>query len=277
MAQMTLSRLFEKYTDAYAAAICAILLVLGWLCLYFNWIGFALLILTAAYVIGGYESTKEGLTTLWREKELDVDLLMIVAALGAASLGLWQRDYYLIIDGAVLILIFAISGALESFAMKRTERNIKSLMAVTPDTARVINNGREKQIAIAQLEVGDTVLVKPGEMIPTDGIILEGATAVDQAPITGESIPVDKTIGDEVFAGTLNGNGVLQIKVHQHPESSLIQRVIRLVEQAQTQAPPSQQFVERFERGYAKVIVLMGIVLGILPPFVLGWDWETTI
>ncbi len=277
MAQMTLSKIFQKYTDAYAAAICGILVIFGWLGLHFNWLGFAIFILTAAYVIGGYESTKEGLTTLWREKELDVDLLMIVAALGAANLGLWQRDYYLIIDGAVLILIFAISGALESFAMKRTERNIKSLMAVTPDTARVIDDGRENQIAIAQLEVGDVVLVKPGEMIPTDGIILEGETAVDQAPITGESIPVDKTIGDEVFAGTLNGNGVLQIKVHQHPESSLIQRVIRLVKQAQTQAPPSQQFVERFERGYAKVIVLLGVVLGTLPPFVLGWDWETTI
>jgi len=277
MAQMTLSRLFQKYTVAYAAAICGILVIFGWLGLYFNWIGCAIFILTAAYVIGGYESTKQGLTTLWQEKELDVDLLMIVAALGAASLGLWQRDYYLIIDGAVLILIFATSGALESIAMKRTERNIKSLMAVTPDTARVIHDGRENQIAIAQLEVDDIVLVKPGEMIPTDGIILEGETAVDQAPITGESIPVDKTIGDEVFAGTLNGNGVLQLKVHQHPESSLIQRVIRLVEQAQTQAPPSQQFVERFERGYAKVIVLLGVVLGTLPPFVLGWDWETTI
>ncbi|MDJ0682125.1 MAG: heavy metal translocating P-type ATPase [Xenococcaceae cyanobacterium MO_167.B52] len=277
MTQLIPIRILQKYAEASAAAICGILVLFGWLCLHFNWIGLALLILTAAYVIGGYESTKEGVTTLWQEKELDVDLLMILAALGAASLGLWRREYYLIIDGAILILIFAISGALESFAMERTERNIQSLMAVTPDTARVIHNGRESQIAIAKLQVGDVVLVKPGEMIPTDGIILEGATTVNQAPITGESIPVDKTIGDEVFAGTLNGNGVLQLKVHQHPESSLIQRVIRLVEQAQTQAPPSQQFVERFERGYAKVIVLLGVVLGTLPPFVLGWDWETTI
>lgn len=277
MTQLTFGRILPKYGEAYAAATCGILVFFGWLCLNFNWIGFALLILTAAYVIGGYESTKEGLTTLWSEKELDVDLLMIVAALGAAGLGLWRREYYLIIDGAILILIFAISGALESFAMERTERNIKSLMAVTPDTARVINHGRAKEIAIAQLQVGDVILVKPGETIPTDGIVLEGQSTVNQAPITGESIPVDKALGDEVFAGTLNGNGVLQLKVHQPPESSLIQRVIRLVEQAQNQAPPSQQFVERFERGYAKVIVLLGIILGTLPPFVLGWDWETTI
>ncbi|NET87796.1 MAG: heavy metal translocating P-type ATPase [Kamptonema sp. SIO1D9] len=277
MAQLSFTKTFQKYSDAYAAATCGILILFGWLTLSLNWIGFALLILSAAYVIGGYESTKEGLTTLWKEKELDVDLLMIVAALGAASLGLWEREYHLIIDGAVLILIFAVSGALETFAMQRTEHNIRSLMAVTPDTARVIDNGEERKVDLAHLQVGDLVLVKPGEMIPIDGIILEGETTVNQAPITGESVPVDKTSGDEVFAGTLNGNGVLRLRVHQPPESSLIQRVIRLVEQAQTQAPPSQQFVERFERGYAKVIILLGVILGILPPFLFGWDWETTI
>lgn len=270
-------QLLQKYPEALAAGVCAILVLLGWLCLHLAWIGVALLILPVAYVIGGYESTKEGLTTLIEEKELDVDLLMIVAALGAASLGLWQRDYFLIIDGAVLILIFAISGALESFAMQRTEKNIRSLMAFTPDTARVIVNNGEREIAIAQLQIRDLVLVKPGELIPVDGIIVEGNSNINQATITGESIPVDKKIGDEVFAGTLNGNGVLKLKVHQPPESSLIQRIIRLVEQAQTEAPPSQQFIERFERGYAKVIILTGLVLMILPPLLWGWNWETTI
>jgi Cd2+/Zn2+-exporting ATPase len=277
MAQLTFDKILPKSSEAYAAGVCGMLVLLGWLALHFNSVGLAIFILTAAYVIGGYESTKDGLTTLWQEKELDVDLLMIVAALGAASLGLWRQEYHLIIDGAILILIFAISGALEDFAMERTERNIKSLMAVTPDTARLLHHGQEQSIAIAQLQVGDIVLVKPGELIPIDGMILEGTTTVNQAPITGESIPVDKAIGDEVFAGTLNGNGALQLRVHQPPESSLIQRVIRLVEQAQNQAPPSQQFVERFERGYAKVIVLLGLILAILPPFILGWDWETTI
>ncbi|MBE9167724.1 heavy metal translocating P-type ATPase [Pleurocapsales cyanobacterium LEGE 06147] len=270
-------QLLQKHPDALAAAVCALLVLFGWLCLHLGWIGVALLILPVAYVIGGYESTKEGLTTLIEEKELDVDLLMIVAALGAAGLGLWQRDYFLIIDGAVLILIFAISGALESFAMQRTEKNIRSLMAVTPDTARVIVNGGEQEISIAKLQIGDLVLVKPGELIPVDGMILEGNSSVNQATITGESIPVDKKTGDEVFAGTLNGNGVLKLKVHQPPESSLIQRIIRLVEQAQTEAPPSQQFIERFERGYARVIVLVGLLLMILPPLWLGWNWETTI
>ncbi len=277
MTQLPLIRISPKYAQAYATVTCGLLLMLGVVSFHFNWVSLGILILIIAYVIGGYESTKEGITTLWQEKELDVDLLMIVAALGAAGLGLWQQEYHLIVDGGILILIFAMSGALESFAMERTERNIQSLMAVTPDTARVINKDGEKNVAISQLQVGDRVLVKPGEMIPTDGIIIEGESIVDQASITGESVPVDKIIGDEVFAGTLNGNGVLKLRVEQPPESSLIQRVIRLVEQAQTQAPPSQEFVERFERGYSKVIVFLAIVLAILPPFILGWDWETTI
>ncbi|HEY9607625.1 MAG TPA: heavy metal translocating P-type ATPase [Allocoleopsis sp.] len=252
-------------------------MLLGWLTLHWGWLGLSLLILPAAYVIGGYDSAREGLTTLLREKELDVDLLMIVAALGAAGLGLWRREYYLIVDGAVLILIFSISGALEGYAMQRTERSIRSLMSVTSDKARVWQQGQEQMVPVAQLQIGDRVLVKPGELVPTDGVIEEGFSTLNQAPITGESLPVEKTVGDEVFAGTINGSGALKLRIHQPPESSLIQRVIRLVEQAQTQAPPSQQFIERFERGYAKVIVLTGIGLAILPPFVWGWDWETTI
>ncbi|WP_414621762.1 heavy metal translocating P-type ATPase [Calothrix sp. CCY 0018] len=277
LSQFSFKRLVQTHPDALAAAACAILLTLGWLCLSLGWIGIALLIFPAAYVIGGYESTKEGLMTLFIEKELDVDLLMIVAALGAAILGLWQQDYYLIVDGGMLILIFAVSGALESIAMQRTEQNIRSLMATAPNTAIVLNEQQQQEIDIAKLQVGDLVLVKPGELIPVDGVIIEGWSTVNQASITGESVPVDKKVGSEVFAGTLNGNGALKVEVDRSPLSSLIQRVIRLVKEAQTEAPPSQQFIERFERSYARIIVLIGLLLAILPPFLLGWDWETTI
>ncbi|MBD0269484.1 MAG: heavy metal translocating P-type ATPase, partial [Cyanobacteria bacterium Co-bin8] len=153
----------------------------------------------------------------------------------------------------------------------------RALMSLTPDTASVLRQGQEHTVPIAQLQVGDCVLVKPGELVPTDGVIEEGFSTLNQAPITGESLPVEKGVGSEVFAGTLNGRGALKLRIHQPPESSLLQRVIRLVEQAQTEAPPSQQFVERFERGYAKVIVLSGILLATLPPFLWDWDWETTI
>ncbi len=272
-----LTQLLKDHSDTAAALLCGILLLFGWVALHLNWIGPALLLLPAAYVIGGYDSAREGLTTLLEEKELDVDLLMIVAALGAACLGIWRREYFLIVDGAVLILIFAISGALESYAMQRTDRSIRSLMSLAPDQATVLRNGNEEQVPIDQLQLGDQILVKPGELIPTDGLILEGYSTLNQAAITGESVPVEKTVGDEVFAGTINGYGALKLKVHQPPESSLIQRIIRLVEQAQTTKPPSQQFIERFERGYAKVIVLAGILLMVLPPLLLKWNWETAI
>lgn len=259
------------------AILCGCLLLLGWMSLQLGWTELALLILPAAYVVGGYESARNGLSTLVQEKELDVDLLMIVAALGAAGLGLWRQEYHLIIDGAVLILIFAISGALENYAMQRTEHSIRSLMSLTADTAQVLRESTEASVPIDQLALGDQIVVKPGELIPTDGLIVEGLSTLNQAAITGESVPVEKTIGDEVFAGTLNGNGALKLKVHQPPESSLLRRVICLVEQAQTEAPPSQQFIERFERGYARVIVGVGLLLAVLPPFLLHWSWETTI
>ncbi len=267
----------QTYPEAIAAGFCAGLTLLGWLALQMHWLGLGVWVLFAAYVIGGYASAREGLTTLWQERELDVDLLMIVAALGAAALGLWQQDYHLLVDGAVLILIFALSGALEDIAMHRTERNIRSLMQLTPDTARVLVQGQEKQVATADLRVGDRILIKPGDLIPTDGLVAEGDSTVNQAPITGESIPVEKTLGDEVFAGTINGSGVLLVDLHKPPESSLIQRVIQLVEQAKTSQPPSQQFLERFERGYARVIVGAGVLLATLPPLILGWAWDITI
>lgn len=270
-----LPTIFKEHPDA--AVLCAVLVFCGWQTLNLGAIGLALFILTAAYVVGGFDSACEGLTTLFQEKELDVDLLMIVAALGAAGLGLWRREYYLIVDGAILILIFAISGALEGYAMQRTERSIRGLMSLTADTARVWRQGQEQMVAISTLKVGDQVLVKLGELVPTDGLVTEGFNTLNQASITGESMPVEKTVGDEVFAGTLNGNGALRLKIHQLPESSLIQRVIRLVEQAQTEAPPSQQFIERFERNYAKFIVVAGLLLATLPPFLAGWTWKNTI
>ena len=222
MSSRTLPRfptLLKEHPDAIAAILCGILVLLSWLTLQSGWLGLALLILPAAYAIGGYESAREGLTTLFEEKELDVDLLMIVAALGAAGLGLWRREYSFIVDGAILILIFSISGALEGYAMQRTERSIRGLMNLTSDTARIWRNGQEEEVAISSLQIGNEVIVKPGELVPTDGLIVEGFSMLNQASITGESMPVEKAIGDEVFAGTINGNGALRLKIHQPPES----------------------------------------------------------
>ncbi|MGD2184350.1 heavy metal translocating P-type ATPase [Lusitaniella coriacea] len=265
------------YPEAIAALTCALLTLMGWFALNQSWLGWGIWILMAAYIIGGRDSCWEGLKTLWQERELDVDLLMIVAALGAAILGFWQQQYYLLVDGAVLILIFAASGALESIAMHRTERNIRSLMQLTPDTARILQDKQERTIATETLQVGDRILIKPGEIVPTDSVIREGRSTLNQAPITGESLPQLKEVGDEIFGGSINGRGALLVEVNKSPKSSLIQRIIQLVEQAKTSQPPSVQFLERFERSYARGIIAIGIALAVLPPFLLNWTWEITI
>jgi len=267
---------FQQQPEVIAAFLCAVLLIVGSYSNQHNWL-LAYLLLLSGYVIGGYSSTKSGLTTLIQEKELDVDLLMIVAAVGAASLGIWQQNSSLILDGGILILVFAISGALESIAMERTERNIHALMQNTPETARVINSNQEELRDVNQLELGDLVLVKPGELIPIDAKVISGQSTVNQAAITGESIPIDKDTGDEVFAGSLNGNGVLTLVVTKLAQSSLIQRIVKLVEQATEESPPSQLFIEKFEKVYARVIIISSLLLGILPPFLLGWNWTDTI
>jgi Zn2+/Cd2+-exporting ATPase len=264
----------RNHPEATAAIACALLLLSGWLAWQGNLTAIGVTLVALAYLIGGYSSALEGWTTLWQEKELDVDLLMIVAALGAAGLGVWKRDYSLAIDGAVLILIFAISGALENYAMQRTARSVESLMSLTPDNARLID---ETMVSIDSLKIGDRLLVKPGEMVPTDAIILAGTSSLNQAAITGEALPVEKTIGDEVFGSTINGSGLLELEVHLAPASSLIQRIVALVQQAQSENTPSQNFIEKFERGYAKLIVICGVAIGTLPALLGWWDWETTI
>lgn len=223
-----------------------------------------------AYVIGGYQKAWEGLQTLFKERDLDVDLLMVVAAIGAASIGYWR-------DGAILILIFSLSGALEGYTMERTNKEIKSIMKLRPEEAIVLHGNVEKRVRVEELQQGDRLLVRPGERIAADGIVREGYSSVNQASITGESIPIDKTAGDEVFAGTMNGQGALVIEMTKPAEATLLAKIIHLVQEAQSERPPSQLFMERFERTYAKVVITGAVLLLVLPPFILGWSWNETI
>ncbi|OME89372.1 MULTISPECIES: heavy metal translocating P-type ATPase [Paenibacillus] len=222
-----------------------------------------------SYAVGGWVKAKEGVETLLKERDLDVNLLMIAAAMGAAAIGYWN-------EGAMLIFIFALSGALESYTMERSRKDISSLMELQPETALRIEKGEMVSISISKLEIGDLILVKPGELIPADGKIYRGSSSVNQASITGESVPVDKSVGDEVFTGTLNGEGVLYIEVTQSAESTLFAKIIKLVEEAENEVPESQRFIKRFESIYARVVVIATVALIVLATPVLGWDWDTT-
>ncbi|CAL9642815.1 putative cation-transporting P-type ATPase J [Streptomyces sp. enrichment culture] len=216
-----------------------------------------------AYAAGGWEPALEGLRAL-REKTLDVDLLMIVAALGAAAIGQ-------VLDGALLIVIFATSGALEALATARTADSVRGLLDLAPTTATRVRDGAEETVPTADLAVGDLVLVRPGERIGADGAVVEGSGEVDQATITGESLPVLKRPGDDVFAGTLNGTGALRVRVGRDPADSVIARIVTLVEEASRTKAPTQLFIEKIEQRYSVGVVAATLaVFGI--PLAFGAD-----
>ncbi|MFJ9847223.1 heavy metal translocating P-type ATPase [Kitasatospora sp. NPDC101155] len=215
-----------------------------------------------AYVTGGWEPAWAGLQAL-REKTLDVDLLMIVAAIGAASIGQ-------VMDGALLIVIFATSGALEALATARTQDSVRGLLDLAPTTAtRLLDDGGEETVATEDLVVGDTIWIRPGERVGADGRVLDGASEVDQATITGEPLPVAKQAGDEVFAGTLNGTGALRVKVERDASDSVIARIVTMVEEASETKAPTQLFIEKVEQRYSLGMVFATLAV-FLVPLVLG-------
>ncbi|MET8698066.1 heavy metal translocating P-type ATPase [Kitasatospora sp. NPDC004723] len=211
-----------------------------------------------AYATGGWEPAWAGLQAL-REKTLDVDLLMIVAALGAAAVGQ-------VMDGALLIVIFATSGALEAIATARTADSVRGLLDLAPTTAtRLLDGGTEETVPTGHLAVGDTILVRPGERIGADGRVLDGASDVDQATITGEPLPVARTTGDEVFAGTLNGTGALRVKVERDASDSVIARIVTMVEEASETKAPTQLFIEKVEQRYSIGMVVATLAVFAVP------------
>lgn len=210
------------------------------------------------YAAGGWEPGLAGLRAL-RDKTLDVDLLMVAAALGAAGIGQ-------ITDGALLIVIFATSGALEALATARTEDSVRGLLDLAPETAtRVGRDGGEETVKAADLSVGDVLVVRPGERIGADATVIAGASEVEQATITGEPLPVDKKIGDEVFAGTLNGTGALRIRVDRRAEDSVVARIATLVEQASRTKARTQLLIEKVEQRYSIGMVAVTIAVFVVP------------
>ncbi|MGW1748927.1 heavy metal translocating P-type ATPase [Streptomyces sp. NPDC002092] len=212
----------------------------------------------AAYVTGGWEPGWEGLKAL-RGKTLDVDLLMVVAALGAAAIGQ-------VMDGALLIVIFATSGALEALATARTADSVRGLLDLAPATAtRIAPDGSERAVSVEELTIGDTILVRPGERIGADGRVLDGASEVDQATITGEPLPALKEPGDEVFAGTVNGTGALRVRVERDASDSVLARIVRMVEEASGTKAPTQLFIEKVEQRYSLGMVAATLAVFLVP------------
>ncbi len=221
-------------------------------------------------IICGYQPVRHLFNGLRQgEFRFDIDLLMVVAAIGAAIVGAWA-------EGAFLLFLFALANALESYALDRARGAIRALVELVPDTARVLIDGREAVVPIERVRQGDMVVVRPAERIAVDGVVSAGSSAVDQSPITGESVPVDKGVGDEVFAGTVNGDGALEIRVTAAIGDRTLDRVIRLVESSRAAKAPTERAAERFERWFVPLILLADVLLIVLPPL-LGWmDWQAS-
>ncbi|MEA3336415.1 MAG: heavy metal translocating P-type ATPase [Chloroflexota bacterium] len=212
-----------------------------------------------AYLTGGYFGVREGLSEL-RRGVINVDLLMVLAAIGAAIIGDWR-------EGAILLFLFSLSNTLQSYAMGRSRRAIEALMTLRPEEALVRRDRTEVWVRVEDLKLGDVVLVRPGERLPVDGTILRGTSSIDQSTITGESVPVDVESGGQVFAGTLNKQGALEVEVNHLAGESTLARIIELVENAQEEKAPTQRFLDDFEQKYA-IGVIVATMLAIIVPFV---------
>ena len=229
----------------------------------------------AACLFGARDNVGHFLNDLRRGRfRFDIDLLMIVAAAGAAGLGQW-------LEAALLLFLFSLGHALEHYALGRARNAIKALAELAPTTATVISgdgaNRREKIVKIENVRRGDRVLVRPAERLAVDGTVVGGRSAVNQAPITGESVPVEKAVNDQVYAGTVNGEGALLIQVTNAVGDRTLDRVITLVADAQTQKAPTQQFTERFERVFVPLVLLATLLVMVVPPFLGIWDWRLAI
>lgn len=226
----------------------------------------------ACYAAGGWQPGLAGLQAL-RNRVLDVDLLMILAAVGAAAIGQ-------VFDGALLIVIFATSGALEAVATQRTEDSVRGLLGLAPETAtRLRDFGAdevEEVVHTARLAVDDVLLIRPGERIGGDGVVLEGASEVDQASITGEPLPVDKAVGDEVFAGTVNGTGTLRVRLLRPSADTVISRIAAMVAEAAASKARTQLFIEKVEQRYSVLMVVATIAL-LVVPLLAGGDLRSSL
>jgi Cd2+/Zn2+-exporting ATPase len=214
--------------------------------------------LLGAYATGGFYALRDAWQSV-KNRSFDIDVLMVVAAVGAAALGAWE-------EGALLLFLFSLGHALEHMAMDRARKAIEALAELAPKTAVVQRDGAEIEVRVEELQRGDRVIVKPGQRIPADGQVASGNSAVDQSPVTGESMPVDKQPGDKVFAATVNGEGALLVEVTKLARESTLARMVEMVAEAQTQKSPTQRFTDRFERIFVPVVLVGAVLLIVLPP-----------
>ena len=262
---------FWKQKANIKVYISAVLLVVSWILS--QQYGENHLIPTIGYataiVIGGYTLFIQGFKNLSKFK-FDMKTLMTIAIIGAAAIGQWG-------EGAMVVILFAISEALERYSVDKARQSIESLMDIAPKEAVIRRNNEEIKVHVEDILVGDIMIVKPGQKLAMDGRVVKGISTLNQAAITGESVPVTKTLEDEVFAGTLNEEGLLEVEVTKKVEDTTIAKIIHLVEEAQAERAPSQAFVDRFAQYYTPLIVVLALLIAVVPPLLFGAAWSTWV
>jgi len=255
------SSFWQRHKLLILTVISGVLAVLGGTLRYFHIDDrVAIPILFIAILAGGFHIFKKG----WAEARhvtLGMNFLMSIAVVGAMIIGEWS-------EAAMVIFLFALAQLLETYSLDRARKSIQRLMALAPNVALLKDESGEKLVSVDQINLGDTIIIKPGERIPMDGRVIGGHSYVNQSPITGESLPVAKSLGDEVFAGSINEKGTLEVQVTRKFADSTLSRIIHLVEQAQSKKAPTQTFVERFARYYTPAVVAFAVLLAIVPPFI---------
>jgi Cd2+/Zn2+-exporting ATPase len=223
----------------------------------FNWLRIGLII--PAYLLTGWGTFKDTLTTLWN-RQFDIDVLMFAAAIGAATLGHYE-------EGGLLLFLFALGGEGESLAMDRARKAISALAKLAPETAMVRQpDGSERLVRVELLQIDDPIIIRPFDRLPADGTVLEGTSSIDQSPITGESMPVEKAPGAQVFAGTINGEGLLIVRVTRRAAESTLAKIVKMVQEAQTTKSPTQVFTDKVEKIYVPIVLIATAVLIVVPP-----------
>lgn len=251
---------YKENRELLFSIFSGLLLLSGWLGGLF--LGFPALVsigfYIAAYIFGGWDVSQHAWHAL-KERHFDTDLLMVIAALGAAFLGEFA-------EGALLLFLFSLGHSLEERALDRARSAVRALADLSPKTALVRRDNKELEVPVESLQLNDLVIVRPGVRIPVDGVIMDGNSGVDQASVTGESLPIDKAPGDNVFASTVNGEGALEVKVTRLAKDSTLSRVMKMVEEAQAQKSPTQQTVEKFERVFVPAVLILTALVIIVPP-----------
>jgi Cd2+/Zn2+-exporting ATPase len=234
-----------------------------------EWGLFAFLLFLTTTLLSGAKIARAGLSALLFRRRLTISMLMTIAAIGSFLISAYE-------EGAAVMFLFFLAEFLEHQASERAGKSIAALLKLAPEVATVKRNGKEEEIHVHDVRIGDIVLIHPGDRIPLDGIVFKGGSSVNQAPITGESLPATKQVGAEVFAGTINNEGFLEVQVTKLSSETVLSKIVRMVEDAQRLKSPTEKFIDRFARIYTPAVILLALSVAVIPPFILGWnlyDW----